>query len=219
MTARLILIRHGEPLDHAGRCVGHHDTELAPAAHEPLRRLATSSVSAPSIVVASDLQRAANSAAILARAWKAELRFDPRLRELSFGAWEGRPWEEISRDDPSTMNAWGNDWTMVSPPGGESGTALAARVGSALNDLIALARDLSSDVAVVSHAGWMRVAATLLLREPLRSAFDRKIDYACVAIFEVDGDAATLTNWNVDRVDAPTTSAFALPPAPPSVRL
>lgn len=173
MSGRLILIRHGEPVGHAGRCVGHYDTELAPSASEPLRRLAASvppnSTAKPGIVVASDLRRAARSAELLAREWNVELRFDPRLRELSFGDWDGRLWGDIARDDPSAMDAWGSDWTRFSAPGGETGAALALRARAALHELVAHAVT-AADVAVVAHAGWIRVAATVLLREPLASA-------------------------------------------------
>lgn len=223
MSGRLILVRHGEPVGHAGRCVGHYDTDLAGSAVGPLRRLAESvsqaSPSTPRIVIASDLRRAARSAAILARVWNVELRLDPRLRELSFGDWEGRPWSDIAQDDPAAMDAWGADWMRHGAPGGETGGALAIRARAALHELVAHA-GTSADVAVVAHAGWIRVATTILLREPLGSAFDRTIDYARAAIFDLSGPHPTLVEWNVDSlaVAAPTT-AFALPPtrssAPP----
>lgn len=219
MNGRLLLIRHGEPVGHAGRCVGHYDTDLAPSAAQPLLRLAASAISAttpPRVVVASDLRRAARSAAILARAWNAELRFDPRLREVSFGNWEGRLWDDIARDDASAMEAWGSDWTRFSAPGGETGAALAIRARPALHDLLTLAAT-AGDIAVVTHAGWIRVATTILLREPLASAFDRTIDYARAAIFDLDPTNVRLIDWNIDALDAMrATNASALPPTQPS---
>jgi broad specificity phosphatase PhoE len=222
MSGRLLLIRHGEPVGHTGRCVGHYDTDLAPSAVEPLRRLAESALLAtapPRVVVASDLRRAAKSAGILARAWNAELRFEPRLRELSFGDWEGRLWAEIARDNASAMDAWGSDWTRFSAPAGETGAALAIRARDALYDFVALAATFT-DVAVVTHAGWIRAATTILLRESLATAFDRTIDYARAAIFALDGPNATLVDWNVDTIGvAPATTAYARPPTQPSAGL
>ncbi|HEY4306524.1 MAG TPA: histidine phosphatase family protein [Gemmatimonadaceae bacterium] len=206
MTARLLLIRHGEPVGHTGRCVGHYDTELVPAATDTLRR-AAQIAKPPRLVVSSDLRRAAGSAAILARAWNAELRFDPRLRELSFGDWEGHLWSDISRDDAEAMERWGSDWTRFSAPHGESGAELASRARDALDDLTALARSSSSDVAVVSHAGWIRVAITILLDEPLLSAFDRTIDYAHAAIVEIGDDNATGVYWNLETLDVANARA------------
>jgi broad specificity phosphatase PhoE len=223
VSARLILVRHGEPLGHAGRCIGHRDTELSPSAIVPLRRLAASAthdLARPArIVVSSDLRRAADSAAILARIWNSELRFDPRLRELSFGDWEGRPWEQIARDNRPAMDAWGSDWIRFSAPGGETGAALALRARAALHDLVAIAAAASTDVVAVTHAGWIRVATTTLLREALGSAFDRTIDYARAAIFDISAGNATLLAWNVETIDVGIpTSAFSLPPTPPSAR-
>jgi len=217
VSGRLILIRHGEPVGHAGRCIGHHDTELAPSAIEPLQRLSRTNRVNARLIIASDLRRAAGSAAIVARAWNAELRFDPRLRELSFGEWEGRPWDEIARDDADAIDVWGRDWTAHSAPGGETGTVFAARVGAALREATELTA--SADVAVVSHAGWIRVATTILLAEPLASAFDRSIDYARAAVFNVSGARPVLEHWNVERFDAPRiTNASAPPQAPSSAR-
>lgn len=219
MSGRLVLVRHGEPVGHAGRCVGQYDTDLSPAATAPLRRIAESvppALSAPRIVVSSDLRRAADSAALLARTWRAELRFDPRLRELSFGDWEGCSWHDIAETDRAALDAWGQDWTRLAAPGGETGLCLENRVRVALDGLRRLAMPPTSDIVVVSHAGWIRVAATLLLSESLTAAFDRTIDYAHAAIFDVGDARCTLTAWNVDSLAALSlTNASALRPALP----
>jgi alpha-ribazole phosphatase len=217
MAGRVILVRHGEPAGHVGRCVGQFDVELAAAAPIALQVLARTMASSP-IVLSSDLRRAAHSASILARAWNAKLRFDPRIREVSFGDWEGRPWMDIAREDAATMNAWGADWVRCAPPNGETGDALAARARAALHDVVRLADDASADVVVVSHAGWIRVATTVLLGEPLALAFDRTIDYAHAAVFALDGSRATLSHWNVAALPPPARDVFVLRPAPSSAR-
>ena len=221
----LVLIRHARPAGHDGRCVGHYDTELAPSALDDVRRLAAPAARPPKLVVASDLKRAADSARVLADAWGAELRFDPRLRELSFGDWEGRAWDEIGAADRGALDAWGADWTRVAPPNGESGMALAARARRSLADILPLAEFLASGVAVVSHAGWIRVATALLLDAPLASAFDRSIDYARSAVFTVRESRATLEAWNVRRChpsggqdDKLNADAAVPPPARPTAR-
>lgn len=190
---KLVLVRHGTPVGHEGRCVGHYDVELAASALDEVRRFAASAAEPPSLVVASDLTRAAESARALALAWRAELRFDPRLREMSFGNWEGRRWEDIGATDRAALDAWGADWTRVAPPNGESGVALEARVRAALSELLPLA---ASGVAVVSHAGWIRIATTVLLGAPLETAFDRSIDYTRGAVFTVCESAVSLDAWN-----------------------
>jgi probable phosphoglycerate mutase len=82
-------------------------------------------------------------------------RTDERLRELSFGRWEGLTWKEVRRADPQGAAARQRDkWSYV-PPGGESYAMLADRVAPAL-------AELSRDTVVVSHGGVAR--ATLALR-------------------------------------------------------
>lgn len=215
MSSRLLLVRHGEPVGHDGRCVGHFDTELSSSSAAPLQVLAHSVTTPPALVISSDLRRCAGSAALLARAWHSELRFDPRLRELSFGDWEGRLWSEIGETDRDALDAWGRDWTQHSPPAGETGAVFAARVQSALDDILPLAEHTSAGIAIVSHAGWIRVATTHLLSEPLSSAFERSIDYAHAAVFSVRKGSATLDAWDVDKI----SDADARPRAPHSAPL
>lgn len=76
--------------------------------------------------------------------------FDDRLREMSFGAWEGRSWDDLKRAEPSTIAARRRDtWAFV-PPDGESYAMLLDRLAPWLPALVA-------DSAVVAHGGVARV--------------------------------------------------------------
>jgi broad specificity phosphatase PhoE len=57
------------------------------------------------------------------------------------------------------------------------------------------------DGVIVSHAGWIRAAASILLGEPLASMFERTIDFAHAAIFELDGGSYRLEAFNVRVVE------------------
>ncbi len=77
-------------------------------------------------------------------------RFDDRLREMSFGAWEGRSWDDLKGAEPSTIAARRRDtWAFV-PPDGESYAMLLDRVAPWLEALAA-------DTIVVAHGGVARV--------------------------------------------------------------
>ncbi len=186
---RLILLRHAQPEGHDGRCVGHHDTELSRYGVESALALADQwrGVAGPPVLVTSDLRRAASTADALARAWEVEVNVDARLREMSFGDWDGRLWEDISTRDGERLRAWSDDWIAIAPPGGESGHELRRRVETALRDLIALTEGGRAVVAV-THAGWIRIATTLLLGEPVSAAFTRDVGYARGAAFRVGID-------------------------------
>jgi probable phosphoglycerate mutase len=82
-------------------------------------------------------------------------RADERLRELSFGRWEGLTWKEVRRADPKGAAGRERDKWGYAPPGGESYAMLAERVAPALDEL-------TRDTVVVSHGGVARV--TLALR-------------------------------------------------------
>lgn len=74
---------------------------------------------------------------------------DERLRELDFGAWEGRAWSAIERDD---IDAWVADFAYHRPGGGESTAELLGRVQAALDD----AQTQHTELVWVCHAGVIR---------------------------------------------------------------
>lgn len=101
----------------------------------------------PGAVVHSPLSRARDTAAALSAPLGLEMHADPELREHMMGAWEGRPWAEYRPD-----------WQAgVTPPGGETQAALAARVQAAVRD--ALAR--FEVPMLVAHGGTFRAVGAL----------------------------------------------------------
>lgn len=118
-------------------------------------------------VFASDMQRALQTAAPLVQMSGAKLTVDRRLRERSFGEWEGRPFKEIRLETP------GHDLAALyefKAPGGESFADVWARIDSFacdLVDVLASAGREKPGVAVVTHGG----ACALLLARLLRADF------------------------------------------------
>jgi broad specificity phosphatase PhoE len=85
-------------------------------------------------VLTSPLFRARETAEILARATAIEA--DPRLREMDYGAWEGRSYEQILDADREFRARWEAEPDSLACPGGESGNDVAVRVRSFLADLL-----------------------------------------------------------------------------------
>lgn len=80
---------------------------------------------------------------------------DERLREFSFGTWEGLTWAELGvRDRPLLTERRRDKWRFV-PPAGESYAMLAERVGPWL-------ATVAEDAVVVSHGGVARALMVLL---------------------------------------------------------
>lgn len=164
----LWLVRHAPVLADPGLCYGATnlpaDASATRAAAERLAR----SLPEGTRVVSSPLQRCELLAQILL-GLRPDLIYtvDDRLREMDFGAWELRPWDEVPRAD---MDAWLADFADARPGGdGESVRTLMARVGAAWDDALAAP---PAPTLWVTHAGVMRAAMLLSLgvRLPAQAA-------------------------------------------------
>lgn len=146
-SKELWLVRHGET-------VRSRDLLLAGWADIPLtaRGEAEARALAPYLagesfdtVTSSDLQRAVATARL---AW-GEAPVDPRLREVSFGALEGHPWETLPAEHKDGLYRF----VEFSFPGGETHAELASRVLGFVDELPA-GRHL-----IFSHGGVVRLLA------------------------------------------------------------
>lgn len=187
----LHLIRHGDAVDAAGRCVGHHDLDLDERGERRIRELAHHwPAPHPTRVIASDLTRAMRSAVLLAGAWKSgEVRTDARLREMSFGDWDGRTWADLERDDGTRLSEWMAAWQDAATPGGEGFGDVIARVAAWLADTVHEAHaDGVTDLAIVAHAGSIRALLVHALGLPRSAAFKLRVDHGRVTTLAVSGD-------------------------------
>lgn len=156
--ATLLLIRHGETAWNAEhRIQGSLDIPLSATgiwqAGRLAERLAAERIDA---VFASDLSRAWLTAEPLAARLGLELRADVRLRERSFGVFEGHTLDEIAARWPAEFAAWRDRDPAWAMPAGESGASFIERVKAALHDI---AREWAgATVAVVAHGGVLDVA-------------------------------------------------------------
>jgi probable phosphoglycerate mutase len=148
LSARLILVRHGQSTHNAqARLQGQSDPELSEtgrAEAQLLRALFTDFP--PEWVITSDLRRASETAAIIGFP---QARRDARFREIDVGAWAGRP---LSDFPDEARSAWRGG--ELHAPDGESWAQLQARVGGALDELLAVGHSW----VVVCHGGVVRAA-------------------------------------------------------------
>ncbi|WP_417676161.1 histidine phosphatase family protein [Roseibium sp.] len=83
-------------------------------------------------------------------------RLEDRLKELTFGSWEGSTLEEIAETAPELVEQRRTDkWGFVPPGGGESYEMLAQRIGGWL-------QTIDRPSVVVAHGGVFRVLRGLL---------------------------------------------------------
>lgn len=143
----LWLLRHARPLIPSGLCYGRldvaahmQDTTHAARAWVQAVRSATGCSDAPAPFVRySPLQRCVQLAQAVRNDWQdacpaqpLPILGDPRLQELDFGLWEGKPWAQIDRTD---IEGWSHNLSHHRP--GNSGEPLLAmlhRVRAALHE-------------------------------------------------------------------------------------
>lgn len=102
------------------------------------------------ILISSDLTRAVATADALGPGHR-RLPHDPDLREIHFGAWEMRRFDEIDAEDPDRLRAFWDEPGLVTPPGGEAWDTICDRVNGAVDRL--LFKYPGSEIIIVAHFG------------------------------------------------------------------
>jgi broad specificity phosphatase PhoE len=163
----LHMVRHGDtPQAAEGIFCGDLDPALTVTGLAQAERVGVLARSLGlSAVYCSPKQRARQTAAAVARSCGLQPVIDDGLREIAYGAWEGRTEAEVKQDDPEAYDAWRTDPSLVSPPGGESAFAIAARALPVV--LRARRENPQGRVMLVSHKATVRVIVAALLGMPL----------------------------------------------------
>lgn len=228
---RLVLVRHGESRwNSEGRVQGQACEGLSPLGHAQSRVTAAALAGAhpDAEVVASDLLRATQTAAPLAAELGRSVVTDERLRERSFGDWEGQLREEVAASDPDRWQRWLSGEEVVHEVGGESTVQLADRVAPALLDLLTATPDEGVTI-VVTHGGpiWHGLHRALDLPVPsfagvANASVSELVSHGAQGVAEDDLRAAraVLDRWNevahlpVELRTAWRPRATPAPPAP-----
>ncbi|MDX1693616.1 MAG: alpha-ribazole phosphatase family protein [Ketobacteraceae bacterium] len=134
-------------------------------------------------IIASPMQRCLAFAEQTATKMELPLTIVGSLRELCFGDLEGlRPrdaWEQY----PELLSDMWRDPARHTPPNGESFVDFAARVNTAINQL--LADHGGERLLLVVHGGVVRAALHKLIEIPPSSTFRFDIPYASMTRFKV----------------------------------
>lgn len=165
MSTRLIFIRHAQSTwNETGRWQGHADPPLAESGRAQAallaRRLTGWSVDR---LYASDLNRAATTAAIVGNRLGLTPVIDAVWRERGIGVLEGLTTEEIEARFP---DAWATRLSgpMEGIPGAEPATAVLRRAAAGCEML--LSRHPGETVAVITHGGMILATLVHLLEMP-----------------------------------------------------
>ena len=158
----LIIWRHGET-DHnaSGIWQGQLDTPLSDKGREQVLTAATALAPYnPSVIVSSDLQRAADTAGSLATRLGLQVRLDERLREIHAGLWQGMTAGDVAEQFPVEQAALKAGEDIQRGVHGESLGQVAARTSAAVSDLLSnLASEQCAVIGTHGVAGRVVVAS------------------------------------------------------------
>ncbi|GAA3598665.1 alpha-ribazole phosphatase [Flavivirga amylovorans] len=187
----IYIIRHTTPNIEKGICYGQSDLDLADSFPEELKTIKQQIPDSKAYhIKSSPLKRCA----LLANHLGSHVLFDDRLKELDFGDWEMKAWNDISEE---ALNPWMKDFVNTKVPNGESYVDLASRVNNFFEDIIQSHDE--KDLVIVSHAGPIRAFLSSVLDIPLEKSFHIKIQYGDVFHLEKESNSLKL----ISEIDLP----------------
>jgi probable phosphoglycerate mutase len=221
-TRYLLLIRHGQAtfnLDgrHPGQLPGIPLTDLG-------RRQALSAAVALSalelrVIISSPLERARETAEIVARGWALEVRTDPRLMDTDVGPWAGKKPSELK--DDSAWQAFVKHPTEP-PPGVESLAVVQARAMSVVEEVLH-DKDCGNVIALVTHGDLVKLVLAHYLGISVECARFIAVSNASLTALAFTGEAkpevlavnwTSAPRWLSGPPASPVEAGTAVEPAP-----
>jgi broad specificity phosphatase PhoE len=194
----LVCVRHGRTAWNAvRRFQGRTDIPLDDEGRAQARALAAHLAGERfDFAIASDLVRAAATAAAIGTACDVAIEPEPRLREMQFGSWEGLTWTEIVARTPALADQSPTAPAIYRPDDGESFDDVSERVRPVLADVTARLRP-NGRALIVSHAGVMHALLRVALDEPDEASLG--VTFLPASIMRLSGDGSL--PWRLDRVN------------------
>jgi probable phosphoglycerate mutase len=163
MSLRLYLLRHGETsASRDNLFCGALDPGLTPEGAHMAEDFAAAYRDHPwSAIYASPMRRTLATAAPLAAATGNPVQECEGLKEIAYGAWEGRTVADVQQADPERYLHWLAEPAWNAPTNGETGVQVAARASHVIAEITNA--HPSGEVLVVSHKATIRLVLCSLL--------------------------------------------------------
>jgi alpha-ribazole phosphatase len=182
------LIRHPEPAVR-GVCYGLLDVPLSEEGLRHARAIAAALAGERfAAIYTSPLRRCAETAGMLAEGRECPLETLDAFRELNFGRFEGRTYDDLARDYPDVYQRWMEAPTEVEFPGGESFGMMHRRVLSAARELST--RHAGQTIALVTHGGVIRTLLVEAQGMDCRRMFELEVPYGAIRRVTLRSDPA-----------------------------
>ena len=206
----LWLIRHPEP-DEAvrGICYGSLDVPLSPHGIEQAQSIARwLSRHRLDAIYTSPSQRCVETARCIAAGRSCPVEPADALRELDFGDFEGRPYNEIAELHPVLYREWMEHPTEVHFSGGENFKQMADRVIATTRELVS--RHSGQHLAFVSHGGAIRIILADALGVPPNNIFRIAQRYGAINCIRYTGSLPLVELLN-SASERPSGNSVAVP--------
>jgi probable phosphoglycerate mutase len=199
MTTSILLIRHGETAWNAVRRLqGHIDIPLNDEGQRQAEALARALAAEPlHAVIASDLQRALQTAQAVAARHRLPVRQDEALRERCYGAFEGMLYAEIEQRFPLEFAAWQTrQIDAVMPDGAHHAESFRQFHRRCVGAILALAHaHPGQTLALVAHGGVLECAYRSALGLALDTPRTFSVLNASINRFDVVQGQLRLVSW------------------------
>ena len=193
----LWLIRHPEPDESVrGICYGSLDVPLSRKGIDQAECIASwLSKHNLDAIYTSPSQRCVETTRRIALGRSCSVEPVDALRELNFGDFEGRSYDEIAECYPELYREWMEHPTEVHFPNGESFQTIADRVAETTSEL--LARHPNHHIAFITHGGAIRIILADLLDIAAGHIFRIAQSYGAVNRVRYNGNNATVELMNL----------------------
>lgn len=193
---RLIFVRHGQTIwNDLGKYQGHTDIPLNTVgisqAQKTAQRLAREDIHA---IYSSDLMRAQQTAEIIGARHNLAINYFPDLREINFGQWEGKIYQEIVKEYPQLLKQWIEDPEKLKIPEGETFGELRERAFKAINSI--LENHDQETVLIVTHGGTIVTILCKVLGMDLKNMWQIKQSNSAISIIEFYDKRGIVTSFN-----------------------
>ena len=187
----LFLLRHGQ-VSQENCYIGATDVDISDIGKLQLKRqrMLLSSLDFDEII-SSPLKRCTQTYSLLELDKEAVL--DHRIREVDFGSWEERRFDEIAENYPAEIEKWSDNPENFIFPNGEAIFDFRTRIIEFCEYLKTLS---SSRVLIISHGGVIRHMICYLLNLPLENYLYFQVEYGHLTIVELFSEGGVLTALN-----------------------
>ena len=194
---RLLLIRHAATAVTGNNVLlGSTDVEASVAGLQQLERLpGLLENHRPDLWFCSPMHRAVQTVEYLHDLYSKDLKFqkDERLREIDFGRWEQKSFDEIETSDPELIPAWSQYKDFVFPEG-EAVDEFIGRVKTALDEFKGMD---GKEIGVIAHGGVIRTMICLALGLDPKNYLLFTISPASLTILDLYPEGGVLTGMNM----------------------